>query len=328
MRKTRLAIVTAMMLSLTLQSLEAGARVGSRSSSSSYSSRSSMSAPSSTPQRVGGGTSAGMQRSDVMNQVRSNPQSTQPGVAPQPMPAQAPVGTQAPTQQQPRQFGVGSMVGAAAAGAAVGYLANSAMHNGNNTVPQASTGANGSYGAPLAADQRENSSSPWGFILLLLLGTAAVMGFLMMLSRRREAAAGAIPVNINRASAAPLASSAQDGEKQEFERNALKFFNDLQEANNRGDIAHMQQHVTEPLRTQLISDIEERPTASHTQTMMMKAERVDLTEEGDRSIASVRFRGMISEDANAAPEQIDEVWHFVRGRDAGNQWQLAGIEQV
>jgi predicted lipid-binding transport protein (Tim44 family) len=78
----------------------------------------------------------------------------------------------------------------------------------------------------------------------------------------------------------------------------------------------------------LVADIAERAAASRTQTMMMTAERVDLTEESDRSIASVRFRGMISEDPNAAPEQIDEVWHFVRSREADSQWQLAGIEQV
>jgi len=325
MRIPRLAIVTAMMLSLTLQSFEASARVGSRSSS--ISSSRSMSAPSSAPQRVGGGGNAGMQRPDVMNQARSAQPAPQPGVAPQP--AAGGLATQA---QQPRQgFGVGSMVGAAAAGAAVGYLANSAMHDGYNNQAQAPAGANGSYGSPLAPEQPRESRSPWGFILMLLAGTAAVMGVLMMLSRRREAAERAAASGyMQRASntAAPVATAAQDSEKQEFERNALKFFNDLQEANNRGDIAHMKQNVTEPLRDQLIADIQERNAPSRTQTMMMKAERIDLTEEAARSIASVRFRGMISEDTNAAPEQIDEVWHFVRDRDAGSQWQLAGIEQI
>lgn len=325
MRVTRLAIITAMMLTLALQSFDAAARVGSRSSSGS-SSRSSMSAPYSAPQRVGGGTSAGMQRPGVMNQVRNPEVAPQPGMAPQPM-----AGSMPPAQQPARQgFGVGSMVGAAAAGAAVGYLANSAMHDGYNgyNQPQAAVGANGSYGAPLVAEPRSNGSSPWGFILLLLAGTAAIMGVLMMLSRRREAAERTVPAYIPRTSTAPVANSVQDGEKQEFERNALKFFNDLQEANNRGDIAHMEQHVAEPLRAQLIADIQERSSPSRTQTMMMKAERVDLTEETERSIASVRFRGMVSEDENATPEQIDEVWHFVRSRDAGSQWLLAGIEQV
>lgn len=329
MRIPRLAIITAMMLSLTLQSFEANARVGSRSSS--ISSSRSMSAPSSSSasQRVGGGSNAGMQRADVMNQART----TQPQPAPQPsMSPQATPGGVATQTQQPRQgFGVGSMVGAAAAGAAVGYLANSAMHDGYNNQPQATAGANGSYGAPLTPDQPRESRSPWGFILMLLAGTAAVMGVLMMLSRRREAAERAAASGYMQRTgnvASPAAATVQDSEKQEFERNALKFFNDLQEANNRGDITHMTQNVAEPLREQLIADIQGRNSPSRTQTMMMKAERIDLTEEADRSVASVRFRGMMSEDANAAPEQIDEVWHFIRNREAGSQWQLAGIEQI
>lgn len=320
MRLTKATIVSAMILSLAFQSFEAGARVGSRSSS--MSSSRSMSAPSSAPQRVGSGSNAGMQRPDVMNQARSQNAPPQPATAPQP------VAGPAPAQPARPGFGVGSMVGAAAAGAAVGYLANSAMHNGygqNQPIAGNNTGANAD---PLAANQSAaGGSSPWGFILLLLAGTAAIMGVLMWLSRRREAGDRISPA-MARSNVAPLSGSAPDAEQQAFERNALKFFNELQEANNRGDIAHIEEFTVEPLRSQLMDGIRSRATSSRTQTMTMKAERIDLTEEDERSIASVRFRGMVSEDENTAPDRIDEVWHFVRGRQTDSQWQLAGIEQV
>ncbi len=316
MRFSKILIVALTVFSLALPSYEAAARVGSRSSSMSSSRTASP-----APQRVGGGSDAGMQRGDVMNRVRSQDAAPQP-VVPAPA-APAPTAANQPSAQPAgRQFGVGSMVGAAAAGAAVGYLANSAMHNNGYAQPGA--------GYPATADQHAGitGSSPWGFILLLLAGTAAIMGVLMMLSRRREATVQAAPAYSARNSAAPLTASAPSSEQQEFERNALEFFNALQEANNRGDIAHLEEHVAEPLRSQLAADIQNRATSSRTQVMMMKAERVDLTEESGRSIASVRFRGMVSEDENTTPEKIDEVWHFVRAAGEDTRWQLAGIEQV
>jgi predicted lipid-binding transport protein (Tim44 family) len=90
----------------------------------------------------------------------------------------------------------------------------------------------------------------------------------------------------------------------------------------------MEQNSIDPMRQVLVDDIRNRAVPSQTQVMMMKAERIDLTEESDRSIASVRFRGMVSENENAAPDSIDEVWHFIRSRDADSRWMLAGIEQV
>lgn len=317
MRFTRLALVSAVILSLAMTSFEAAARVGSSRASSVSTNRS---VSTTAPQRVGSGSNAGMQRPDVMNQTRSQDMApTQ--AAPQPMTSPTP--GQPPAKQG---FGVGSMVGAAAAGAAVGYLANSAMHNGYNQ-PQTNAAP---VADPLTAQQPAHSSSPWGFILLLLAGTAAIMGTLMFLSRRREAAERASAPYMPRSSvSSPIADAPIiDSEQEEFERNALKFFNALQDANNRGDTAHMDQHVAEPLRSQLIDEIRSRAQPSRTQVMMMKAERIDLTEEATRSIASVRFRGMVSEDENTAPENIDEVWHFVRNRQDGNPWQLAGIEQV
>jgi predicted lipid-binding transport protein (Tim44 family) len=128
----------------------------------------------------------------------------------------------------------------------------------------------------------------------------------------------------------PITSSSQVNsiENQNFERNALKFFNELQEANNRGDISFMQTQTIEPLSSILISDIQNRTNASRTQVMMMNPKLLDMTEEADRSIASVRFTGMVREDENAAPDNVDEVWHFVRLAKSSNDWQLAGIEQV
>ncbi len=330
MSHSKTVIVLTMVLSFSLQAFDAAARVGSsRSGSSMSSSRSYANRPAAEPQRAGGGTDAGMQRPDVMNKVRGQEAGAPTSTA---VPSPQPVGTAtAPTSAQPAKpgYGIGTVVGAAAAGAAVGYLANSAMHD--NPAPQnqmAPSGSSANYGEPLSADRHVAgaSSSPWGFILLLIAGTAAIIGALMFLSRRREAAdriADSSVLPHDTAQAHP-----DNAEHQEFERNALKFFNELQDANNRGDIAYMEANSLEPIKRMLIDDIRNRASSSRTQVMMMNANLVDMTEEADQSIASVRFRGMVSEDENASPDRIDEVWHFVRAKSSEAGWKLAGIEQV
>jgi hypothetical protein len=322
MFRNKAAIACMMVFLLAFQSLEASARVGgSRSGSSMSSSRSHVTQSSVAPQRAGSGNDAGMQRPDVMNKARS-----QDAAAPVTQPApQAAGATPAAGQPAKPGFGVGSMVGAAAAGAAVGYLANSAMHD--NAAPQTQAGSSDHFANPLASGgQSGGSGFPWGGILMLLAGTAAVIGVLTFLSRRRETADLSTYGRVAAQSVVP--ASTVDAEQQSFEANALKFFNALQEANNRGDIAYMEQNSIDPMRQVLVDDIRNRAVPSQTQVMMMKAERIDLTEESDRSIASVRFRGMVSENENAAPDSIDEVWHFIRSRDADSRWMLAGIEQV
>jgi predicted lipid-binding transport protein (Tim44 family) len=42
---------------------------------------------------------------------------------------------------------------------------------------------------------------------------------------------------------------------------------------------------------------------------------------------SVRFSGLIREEAGAQPDPFSEVWHLVKPTDGRSGWQLAGIQQ-
>ena len=316
---------------------QADARVGgSRSMSRSAPPVHHEVAPSS-PQRAGGGSNAGMQRPETMDKVRAN--ESAPVVNPAaPVATGLPPSASAPLPGQPRQgMGMGTVLGAAAAGAAVGYLANSAMHD--NGVPQTAGGATSSYGDPLVSGNAPvEHGLPWGGILMFVLGTAAVVGLLMFLTRK-QASGAAAPVggsgtSADRIFAAPSSAQAATGSyvsdalKSEIEPFALKYFNALQLANNRGDIAFIEAQVVDPLRQELMEDIRHRTNPSDTQVMMMDASLVDVSNESGQQIASVRFRGMVRENAHAAPDRIDEVWHFVRSESSTEVWKLAGIEQV
>ena len=45
-------------------------------------------------------------------------------------------------------------------------------------------------------------------------------------------------------------------------------------------------------------------------------------------MASVRFTGMIREEAGATAQPFDEVWNFTRPIGSQGGWVLAGIQQV
>ncbi|MGA9396025.1 MAG: Tim44 domain-containing protein, partial [Azonexus sp.] len=69
-------------------------------------------------------------------------------------------------------------------------------------------------------------------------------------------------------------------------------------------------------------------TAQQTDVVTVNGEVLDVAEEANRYVVSVRFTGLIREEFNAAAEPFDEVWHMVKPRDGSRGWTLAGIEQV
>ena len=58
------------------------------------------------------------------------------------------------------------------------------------------------------------------------------------------------------------------------------------------------------------------------------AEVLDVATEALRQIVSVRFHGLIREEANAVATPFDEVWHLVKPADGSREWAIAGIQQT
>jgi len=125
---------------------------------------------------------------------------------------------------------------------------------------------------------------------------------------------------------APASGSNPPTGDADIERIALKAFNELQDANNRGDLPFLKSRMDDLLFQQTEADIRQRGGQSHTQIVSMKAEPVDITDQGNRRLVSIRYTGLIVENPDSAPERLDEVWHFVD--ENRGVWRLAGIEQV
>ena len=310
-KSNKLIAVASLVLVIGFQSIDVMARIGGSSRSSGFSSGRSYSNSYSSPTRAGGGSNTGMQRSDIVNAERQNSRA---------IPNQN--SAQQPTQVQPApaKFGLGHVAGAAVAGAAVGYMLNS--HN-NNQPMQNSGGASGQFDGPNNG-QPSHSGFPWGTIFMLLLAGLGLM-WLYKRSARLQAAGSTIKEVLN---PVPVSSSQNNSvfnsEHQAFEAEALTFFNALQNANNQGDIAFMRSYSIGDMQDDLIGDINNRTVSSNSRFSLMAAKVIDMTTQGNQSIASVRFTGMVAE-ANSAFEPMDEVWHLVR---QSGEWQLAGIEQV
>ena len=113
-----------------------------------------------------------------------------------------------------------------------------------------------------------------------------------------------------------------------FERVAKMIFIRLQAANDAADLDDLRQFTTPEMFAAIRLDLQDRSGATQqTDVQKVEASVVDFATEGGRQIVSVRFHGVIREDAASAPEAFDEVWHLVKPEGEGS-WAIAGIQQA
>ena len=275
--------------------------------------------------RLGGGSSAGMQRQSV---APSSPSAPSQAAAPRQAPAAAPAAPAA----QPKRSWMGPLAGLAAG---LG-LAALASHFG--------------FGEGLANMM---------MIGLLIMAVVMVIGFFMRkkaaaaqqsgMGGMQYAGAGAdfgrnvpstpdfTPAGCGGGVAAPVAAPVQGGsgfvpadfDSAGFVRNAKVNFIRLQAANDAGNLDDIREFTTPEMFAEIKMGIAERKGAQQeTDVAQLEAEVLDVAEEASRYIVSVRFHGLISEERGAAAQPFDEIWHMTKPRDGGTGWTIAGIQQV
>ena len=119
-------------------------------------------------------------------------------------------------------------------------------------------------------------------------------------------------------------------EAEPFLRVAKTSFIRLQAANDAKDLDDIRDFTTPELFAEIAMQARERGDAPQkTEVVTLDASLVEAVVEGDYAIASVRFTGLIREQADANPEPFDEVWHVRQDqRDRKATWLIAGIQQV
>jgi len=114
-----------------------------------------------------------------------------------------------------------------------------------------------------------------------------------------------------------------------FARTAKTIFIRLQAANDSGDVEDLRRFTTPEMFAELRMDLQDRGSqAQQTDVVRVDAEVLDLADDGQRQIVSVRFHGQVREAAGAAANDFDEVWHLAKPHDDSRNWAIAGIEQM
>ena len=121
----------------------------------------------------------------------------------------------------------------------------------------------------------------------------------------------------------------QDFPVDSFLRNAKISFIRLQAANDSKDLNDVSEYTTPEVFAEISMQMQERGnTIQKTEVIAINAELLNVANDGDYIIASVRFTGQLSENKNI-PENVDEIWHIQKNRQNANAaWLLAGIQQA
>ena len=131
------------------------------------------------------------------------------------------------------------------------------------------------------------------------------------------------------AAAPAVANLPADFEMQPFLRVAKSSFIRLQAANDAGDLGDIRDYTTPEMFAEISLQMQERGGAGQkTEVVSLEAQLLDVAQEDGFDYASVRFYGLIRENAASNPEPFDEIWHVRRkAGDRKDPWLIAGIQQ-
>src|SRR5690606_4712234 len=107
---------------------------------------------------------------------------------------------------------------------------------------------------------------------------------------------------------------------------AKKQFVTIQRLRDKGAIDDLRNYLTEDLVAELSPQITSRAGQSQTEVVLLNAELLGIEQVQDGHLASVRFSGMLREDAQEAAFRFEEVWNLYKENNSG--WLLAGIQQI
>jgi predicted lipid-binding transport protein (Tim44 family) len=114
-----------------------------------------------------------------------------------------------------------------------------------------------------------------------------------------------------------------------FERIAKMIFIRMQAANDNTDLNDLRAFTTPEMFAAIKLDLQERGAkGQRTDVVRVDAEVLDVASEAERQIVSVRFHGLVREEENGVAEPFDEVWHLVKPADGSREWAIAGIQQT
>ncbi|MDR3221076.1 MAG: 39S ribosomal protein L45 [Candidatus Accumulibacter sp.] len=177
-------------------------------------------------------------------------------------------------------------------------------------------------------------------MMVMLLIMAAMFVFRLLSRRNAPAArpmqyAGSVaqggvmaPVSLA-ADPASGVSVPADFDAPAFLRVAKLNFVRLQASNDTRNLDDIREFTTPEIFAEIKLQLDERGAAAQrTDVVQLDAELLEAATEGHRHVASVRFHGLIREQANAVAAPFDEVWTLAKPVTGERGWVIAGIQQI
>ncbi|ARP92031.1 hypothetical protein CAL14_18530 [Bordetella genomosp. 9] len=118
-----------------------------------------------------------------------------------------------------------------------------------------------------------------------------------------------------------------DFDTQGFLKQSKEQFVRIQGIWDSGDVERLREYLTDDLVSELRPQLEQRQgAANRTEVVLLNAELLGIEAVSDGHLASVRFSGMLREEAGAEAFRFEEVWNLFKPTQGG--WLLAGIQQI
>lgn len=119
-------------------------------------------------------------------------------------------------------------------------------------------------------------------------------------------------------------------EETAFVRDAKTHFIRLQAAYDNADLNDIREYTTPEMFAEISMQIQERGNiAQKTEVTVLNADMLDIANEGNYIVVSVRFHGLIREEANGSNQPFNEIWHIQKpANDRNAPWHIAGIQQA
>ncbi len=289
--------------------------------------------------RLGGGRASGMQRQMPAKQPNASPNpSPNQSASPQQNNAAANAGAAGQAAQAGKRSWMGPIAGLAAGLGIAALMSHLGMGEAfGNFLMMALLAMlavvvigwvmRRMKGAPASGPQLAGAGAPFGRDVARDVARGPAQAFQQQPMQRQAFAQGGASAPANSGpSAAALSQAPADFDVQGFERIAKMIFIRLQAANDAANLDDLRKFTTPELFASLRLDLQERgQAANQTDVMQLDAEVVDTAREDGQWIVSVRFHGLIREEAAAGAEPFNELWHLVKPEDGSREWAIAGI---
>jgi len=121
----------------------------------------------------------------------------------------------------------------------------------------------------------------------------------------------------------------KDFDEEDFLQGAKGAFKMLQAAWDKKDLAEIRSLTTDKVFAEIQTQIKASDSENHTDILKIEAELLEVREIGNDIEAVVLFDTLMREELSTHPEQVREVWTFIKAKNSLQaKWYLDGLQQL